>query len=118
MNRHPRKKIEAHLAWLRTLPSLVRGEGPVEAAHVRFAAIDLGKRYTGMAERPDDNWAVPLAASAHRKQHSMNERKFWMLEDIHPLFVASFLWACSGDDASGIQIITTARSKFPWSIAG
>ncbi len=108
--RHPRRKSEKHLAWLRTLPSLVRGEGPVEAAHIRYADFQRGKRQTGMGEKPDDMWAVPLAASAHRQQHSTSERRFWEAHGIDPILIAAFLWLHSGDNEAGRTIIANARA--------
>lgn len=114
MSRHPRKKLDAHLAWIRTLPSLVRGLGPVEAAHIRYADAAYAKRLTGMAEKPHDMWTVPLAADAHREQHSGSERAFWQRQHINPLVVAAFLWLHSGDDEAGALIIQNSRAIAPW----
>lgn len=110
MIRHPRKKLDAHLAWIRTLPSLVRGEGPVQAAHVRYAEIRYGKRLTGMGEKPDDCWTVPLAAEVHRIQHTGSEREFWAKHGIDPLLIAALLWVNTGDDIAAESIIANARS--------
>ena len=107
--RRPRRHAPQHLAWLRTLPSLVPGDGPIEAAHIRFTEARYPKRQVGMGEKPDDVYAVPLAAGAHRKQHSMNEQAFWKEQGINPIAVALCLWAHSGEDESGLKIVRMAR---------
>ena len=108
--RHPREKAAAHLAWLRTLPSLVPGLGPVEAAHIRYADLRYFKPITGMAEKPDDKFAVPLAAGAHRAQHSTGERAWWETQGIDPVLIAILLWCHTGNDDAGVHIIRTARA--------
>lgn len=117
MIRHPRKKAYAHLAWIRTLPSLVYDERIVEAAHIRYADILIGKRLTGMGEKPDDIWVVPLGVAAHRAQHSGSERAFWQRHGINPLIIAALLFVHSGDQAAGETIIRNARVIAPWSTA-
>lgn len=109
--KHPRRHSEKHLAWIRTLPSLVRGDGPVEAAHVRYADVAVGKRYTGMAEKPSDCWVVPLAHAVHMSQHAAgDERRWWADEGINPLIIAALLFVHSGDHDAGRTIIANARS--------
>lgn len=108
--RHPREKAAAHLAWLRTLPSLVPGLGPVEAAHIRYADLRYFKPITGMAEKPDDKFAVPLAAAAHRDQHAHGEREWWRNHGIDPCLIAALLWLHSGNYDAGVHIIRTARA--------
>lgn len=112
MNRHPRRTSDKHLAFIRTLPSLVypHDPSPIEAAHVRYFEARYGKRLTGKAEKPDDCWAVPLGAAAHREQHSGSERAFWSRHDIDPLLVAALLWANTGDEQACRMIIANARS--------
>lgn len=63
--RKPRLVDEKYLAQVRALPCCVCGrEGPSDAAHIRMSDAEwgghYGKRATGMAEKPDDCWAVPL----------------------------------------------------------
>src|SRR5690348_766156 len=65
----PRQKIEEHLKFIRTLPCLITGARPVEAAHIRYADMRYGKRDTGMQEKPSDHWVVPLSPALHREQH-------------------------------------------------
>lgn len=111
--RHPRLEDPAHLEFIRTLPSLVRGEGPTEAAHIRFAAQHYGKRETGMAEKPDDCWTVPLCGEKHRwgkdAQHGMSEREFWDRRGIDVCAVAMALWMWSGDIERGLKIVHLAQ---------
>jgi hypothetical protein len=96
--RRPRIEKPAHLAFIRTLPSLVPGSGPVEAAHIRYGDLTYGKDITGMGQKPSDCWTVPLAHDVHMEQHHFgNERDWWAQYGIDPLFVAALLWLHSGD---------------------
>ena len=107
--RQPRQHAEAHLAWIRTLPSIVPGLEKVEAAHVRYQDPRYAKPSVGMAEKPDDKWVVPLAADQHRRQHSMSERSFWKERGIDPVFAAALLWVHTGNDEAAKQIIRNAK---------
>jgi hypothetical protein len=108
--KQPRLKSDGHLKWLRTLPSLVPGDGPVEAAHIRYSDPRYAKPMVGMAEKPDDKWAIPLSASEHRRQHSMNERDYWDSVGIDPVIIAALLWCHTGDDEAAIQVISRAHT--------
>lgn len=108
--RRPRVKDEKHLAFIRTLPSLVPGREPVEAAHIRYADDTYAKRGSGLQQKPHDCWAVPLAADQHRRQHSMAERAFWEGVGIDPVLIAALLYAHSGDETAAIQVIRNART--------
>jgi len=107
------KRIHAknHLAWIRTLPCLITGTQPVEAAHIRFADAQYGKRETGMGEKPDDCWTVPLCPEKHREQHSMNEREFWDKHGINVCIVALALWINTGNDAIAINVLNQYRER-------
>lgn len=106
----PRLKVEAHLKFIRTLPCLVTGSRPVEAAHVRYADMRYGKRDTGMAEKPSDHWVIPLSPTSHREQHAFgDELAWWESKGIDPLFVALALWRASGDDEVCEQILRSNR---------
>ena len=83
----------------------------VEAAHIRFADVLLGKREVGKGERPDDRWAVPLHYIQHRAQHATGERKWWRSKGIDPLAVALALYEVSGDDEAGEEILRQARER-------
>ena len=85
--RQPRRRNQEYLGYIRTLPCCIPGCGDnttVEAAHLRVGSINDGKRYTGMAEKSSDIWAVPLCGRHHRQQHDMNEREFWASYGIDP----------------------------------
>ena len=91
--REPRRKSPTYLAWVRTLPCLVcKDSTATEAAHIRYGDPQAFKRPTGMGEKPDDRWAIPLCSRHHREQHSGSERKFWQDNDIDPVKTALALW--------------------------
>lgn len=105
-----RQRVEddAHLKWLRTLPCVISGERPVDAAHVKYADPVYGKRAVGMQEKPDDRWCLPLARRLHDDQHKGNEREFWARHGLDPLRIALALHACSGDDEQAEVILREA----------
>ncbi|KQU96482.1 hypothetical protein [Devosia sp. Root105] len=102
-------RSQRHLAFIRELPSLVRGAGPVDAAHVRYGELRYGKDITGMAQKPGDNWTVPLAHDVHMAQHARGERDWWEAQGIDPILVAALLWAHSGDHQAADRVISMAR---------
>lgn len=57
---------------------------------------EIGKRPTGMGEKPDDRWAVPLCSSCHRDgpgaQHLVGEKTFWRQVGVNPFVVAEALY--------------------------
>ncbi|MEO3387360.1 hypothetical protein [Mesorhizobium sp. CAU 1741] len=97
-----------HLDWIRTLPCVITGNRPVEAAHIRYADPVYGKSETGMGEKPSDKWTVPLTSAKHREQHSGNEKLFWLRHGLDPLRIALALYSCTGDDEQGHLIIREA----------
>lgn len=96
--KHPRKQDKAYLEWLRMLPCVISARRPVEAAHIRYAAPEYGKRETGGAEKADDRFALPLHPDLHREQHSMNEREFWQRSGIDPIPLCLALHDAYQDD--------------------
>lgn len=100
--KQPRKKNENHLKAIRQCNCLVCGASyPSEAAHIRYSSMRYGKFHTGMGQKPDDKWTVPLCARCHRigdkkitAQHQMSERKFWKAHGINPIEIAAELYAC------------------------
>lgn len=99
--REPRKKDAAHLAFVRSQPCCVCGTSRnIEAAHIRMPCPARGKEPTGMQQKPDDKWTVPLCAYHHRTgtlaQHKIGEQEFWTLRGIDPFAIALDLWAKSG----------------------
>jgi len=113
--RQPRVHDTAHLQFVRRLPCVatyVRSGAQVfgcDAAHVRFGDPARGKRHTGMAEKPDDKWTVPLTRAAHTEQHGQSERAFWEGLGIDPIALCEALYAVSGDEPAALQIIRGAR---------
>jgi len=107
--RQARIEDEAHLAFIRKLPSLISGQQPCEACHVRYGDPKHRKRKTPTRRRPDDAWTIPMTSAEHNLQHSMNERAFWERAGIDPLEVAHQLYQVSGDLEAGRAIIEKAR---------
>lgn len=101
--RQPRERDDKHLAFIRLKPCCVCGHpAPSDAAHIRMADPEIGKRSTGAGEKPSDRWTVPLCRpvfgqklGCHRIQHSMNEAEFWRRHGINPFSIAEAFWTAS-----------------------
>jgi hypothetical protein len=81
--RQPRVEDPGFLAFVRTFPCINCGKAPPsQAAHIRMACPDRGKRHTGMQEKPDDRWVIPLCQECHldgpRALHKIGEEKFFV----------------------------------------
>lgn len=77
--REPRVEDPAWLAIVRKMPCLVCCRpGPSDPAHLRAGARQYGKPPTGMGEKPDDCWVLPLCRTHHAEQHRGNELAFWL----------------------------------------
>lgn len=101
-----RQKDNSHLGGIRQLPcAICLDNTSTEAAHVRYAEPRLGKRQTGMAEKPDDAFTVPLCSRHHREQHTQNERAWWAGHEIDPVALALALYRVSGDHEAGERIV-------------
>lgn len=99
MMKTPRAHRAEHLRFIRQLPCVVCLENTtIEAAHIRYGDPTVGKRPTGMGEKPDDAYTVPLCGKHHRQQHSMNEMAFWVSNKIDPIRVSLALLKESSDD--------------------
>lgn len=114
--RRPREMHTKHLAFIRSLPCCVCGaHKQVESAHVRMASAIHGKRASGMGEKPDDTWVVPLCAHHHRTapdaQHAVGEVAFWSAHGIDPLALALALWCATGDEQRAESIISETRAR-------
>lgn len=105
--REPRQQIPDHLAYIRQLPCCVCGNNiETEAAHIRYPDRTVAKPLTGMGQKSDDCWAVPLCSRHHRMQHASDELSFWQGHGIDPIRIALALWRVSGDVEKGCQIAT------------
>lgn len=93
--RQPRVEDEAWLAEVRKMPCLVcQRPGPSDPAHLRSADRQYGKRQTGMAEKPDDKWVLPLCRTHHDEQHRRNELQWWASKGVaDPFAIAMALYA-------------------------
>jgi len=92
--RQPRDaKAAAYLDWIRTLPCVISGATPVEAAHVSTAAIFYGHPGRGKGSKAADRWALPLSPRLHREQHGMAEGAFWKKYGVDPHLLALVLFA-------------------------
>lgn len=97
--REPRIECPAFLAFVRRRPCCACGAPPrSQAAHIRVGNPEVGKRSTGIGEKPSDRWAVPLCADCHLdapdSQHQMGgERAFWAKVRVDPFALATKLYA-------------------------
>lgn len=107
MQRRPREKNEAHMAFIRTLPCLLCAEDTtVECCHVRMADRSVAKPMTGIATKCDDRFTLPLCGAHHRDQHTIgNEQIFWGVKGIDPVKTALALWSVTGDYERGCAIV-------------
>jgi hypothetical protein len=108
--RRPRQRSGLHLKWIRTLPCAICGkQGAIHAAHLRAAAPRYGKLATGIGQKPDDSWTIPLCLEHHilgeAAQHQDQEFAFWKQHDIDPFVLALAFWRASGDDEVGFLIL-------------
>lgn len=110
------KRVEApdHLAWIRTLPSVISGKMGCEAAHINYADRRFGKPERAKGRKADDSWSLPLTEQEHRTgpdaQHNTgHEREWWERHGIDATTLAMRLWAVSGDTEAAVVIINQFR---------
>lgn len=88
------------------LPSVISGRRPVEVCHVRYGD-PRRKPPTGLGQRPDDKWVLPLTPDEHRlsrdAQHAHNERFWWERHKIDPISVCEKLYAVWEQTASPME---------------
>jgi hypothetical protein len=117
--RHPRMVDGGFLAWLRKRRCAFCGKHPpTQAAHIRMAHLEIGKRETGKQEKPDDKWALPLCQWCHldgpESQHKIGEEKFWGLAEINPFELAQKLYVEYGGTGGKPQRPrTTIKPRLP-----
>ena len=76
--RQPRIEDPAYLAYVRQLPcTICQRPGRSDPAHIRSAARQYGKRQTGLGEKPDDKWVLPLCRQHHDEQHRRGDELAW-----------------------------------------
>lgn len=113
--KRPREHDDKHLKFVRSLPcATCLSRVGVEAAHVRYGALQYGKRETGASEKPHDKWTVPLCAADHRGpegQHASGEKAWWDEKGIDPLALAAALFASSGDEEAGEVIVREFHAR-------
>ena len=100
-----------HLDFIRQLPSVISGAYGCEAAHIRAGNPTYRKKRTGMQQKPDDCWTLPLTPSEHKEQHSINEMDFWREHNIDPFRLALDLYAVTGNNDRAREIIQAAKRK-------
>lgn len=122
--KQPRQKDRKYLLWIKNLPCIIcalrgRLNSPCDAAHLRYGDPDQGKRPTGMQEKPDDKWCLPLCDQHHRNgqeaQHNHAEREWWANMNIDPVRLCGLLYHNKHDTNYATQIIrqtvSDARKK-------
>jgi len=111
MQRNPRVRNEAHLAFIRQLCCIVCGENTtVEAAHVRYSDARVAKVNAGVGAKPNDSFVLPLCGNHHRAQHQCgNERRFWNDLGMDPILYALALFEASGNHDQAVRIIQAAQ---------
>lgn len=108
--KRPRIKNEKHLAFIRSLPCVCCGNNTqTEAAHIRTGQRFFGKESTGMQEKPDDKWTLPLCHWHHAEQHEGNELAFWKRYNVDPFVLALTLYAHTGDVETAELVIIRQR---------
>lgn len=90
-------KRGTYLQWIRSLPCVVTGTRPVEAAHLSTARPELGHFGRGKQQKASDSWVLPLSPEEHRRQHDMGEKKYWFLQHQDPYLLCLVLWRLWSD---------------------
>lgn len=106
-------KDPGHLAFIRTLPSVISGELGCDAAHLRAGSAFHNKKKTGGGQRSSDCWALPLTRDQHRAQHDFgNELGWWRLMGIDdPFDVAAKLYDLTGRYEEAVQYLVGVRQR-------
>lgn len=109
--KHPRRKNGGHLRFIRAQRCIGCGtRKDVQAAHIRAGSRAYAKRETGIGEKADDRWTLPLCANCHAEQHGGNEVRFWMRRgiDCYAKALALFNASCECDEEAADLIIEEA----------
>ena len=111
--RDPRVECPAFLDFVRGHPCCACGRAPrSQAAHIRMGCLEIGKRPTGIAEKPSDRFCTPLCDRCHLNdndaQHVVGEKAFWSRRGLDPFKIAADLYA---EFEAGASPKTTKRQK-------
>lgn len=110
--RQPRERDEKHLRFIASLPCVLCARTDVQAAHVRYPDLTVGKPFTGGATKPDDKFTVPLCCNHHADQHAWgDEHGWWMKYEIDPIKLALALYCVSGDHCRATEILNSCREQ-------
>jgi hypothetical protein len=111
--KRPRAESKSHLEFVGRLPCLICGDDTrTEAAHIRMASAKFAKSESGIGQKPDDAFTVPLCSDCHARQHDVGEEIFWSSMTApkdDPLDIALRIWKYSGDYESATLVIKNAR---------
>ncbi len=104
-------KDDAHLAFIRKLPSAISGQTPCDPAHISAGSPIHNKKRTGGGQKASDCWTVPLTRAEHDAQHDHgDELAWWRSHGIDPFELAIKLYENTGDAQACIEILRKARS--------
>lgn len=113
--RHPRQRDKSYLGAIAQMPSVISGQEPCECAHIRYGDPEHGKPMTGMGEKPDDRWVLPLTPEEHRlandAQHRSNERAWWRSKGLNPLILCRDLYEIWSNGKKDVEALSAMRSR-------
>ena len=116
LQRDKRPKVLSHIKWIKRLPCIACGlPDHSDAHHLKPACALAGKRESG-SQKPDDCWTVPLCRPCHDQLHRIgDELRYWSRFGgyFRTVAKAAFLWAMTGDDYQGNQIVERRRAIDP-----
>lgn len=107
-------KLEAHRAWIRSLPGLIdAATTDVDAAHISKKDAAAGKVSRGKGRKTDDFYLIPLSRGLHNEIHAIGEVAFEEKYGIDLVRIALALYAVHGDDVKALIAIrqTFGRSS-------
>lgn len=103
-------KDEAHLAFVRRLPSPISGSFACDPAHIRAGSAIHNKKRTGAGQKSSDCWVIPLTRAEHDSQHDHgDELAWWRSHNIDPFELALKLYEVSGQFDAAVSIIRKAK---------
>ena len=66
----------------------------------------IAKFNSGISQKPDDRFCLPLCGKHHREQHQIgDEKKFWKSYRTDPILLALAIYSISGDAEEAERII-------------